>query len=86
MELQVLMWILAGGFTGTWGLCLFFMNRADNLAWQMKNDVNRDISEIRNEILEIRQYSADIRKCILDIHLCMKDHHGRLRVLEEKGK
>lgn len=75
MELQVLLWILGGGFTGTWGLCIFFMNRADNA-----------ISEIRKEVSEIRNEISQLHRCILEIHLCMKDHHGRLCVLEEKGK
>lgn len=72
MELQVLLWILAGGFTGTWGLCIFFMSRADNTMSQMKNDVARDISEIRKEISEL--------------YFCVKDHHGRLCILEEQNK
>jgi len=69
MELHVLLWILGGGFTGTWGLTLFFMNRSDNAVQQMKASVDRDISEIRREISEL--------------HKCVKDHHGRLCVIEE---
>ena len=70
MELQVLLWILGGGFTGTWGLCIFFMNRSDNAIQQMKTNVDRDISEIRREISEL--------------HKCVKDHHARLCVIEER--
>lgn len=48
MELHVLLWILGGGFTGTWGLCIFFMNRTDNA-----------ISEIRLEISELKNCVKD---------------------------
>ena len=68
MELQVLLWILGGGFAGTWGLCIFFMNRTDNAIAEMRNEVRADIAEIRKEI------SA--------LHHCVKDHHGRLCVIE----
>jgi len=72
MELTVLLWILGGGFAGTWGLCIFFMNRTDNAITQMRNDVNRDISEIRKEVSEL--------------YFCTKDHHGRLCIIEKKNK
>jgi hypothetical protein len=68
--MNVLLWILAGGFTGTWGLCIFFMNRTDNA-----------ISEIRREISELRTCTA---KQISELRLCVKDHHSRISVLEEK--
>ena len=48
MELHVLLWILGGGFTGTWGLCIFFMNRTDNA-----------ISEIRKEVSELKHCVKD---------------------------
>jgi hypothetical protein len=44
MELQVLLWILGGGFTGTWGLCIFFMNRTDNAIFEIR----REVSELKN--------------------------------------
>jgi hypothetical protein len=72
MELNVLLWILGGGFTGTWGLCIFFMNRTDNSISQMREEVRKDISEIRAEISEL--------------HKCVKDHHARLCVIESKEK
>jgi len=72
MELNVLLWILGGGFTGTWGLCIFFMNRTDNAISQMRAEIKSDISEIRKEISEL--------------HHCVKDHHGRLCVLENQEK
>jgi hypothetical protein len=70
MELNVLLWILGGGFTGTWGLCIFFMNRTDNAILQMRIEIKAEISEIRKEISEIKN--------------CLKDHHSRLCVIEEK--
>ncbi len=72
MELNVLLWILGGGFTGTWGLCIFFMNRTDNALNQMRENTRVDISEIRKEISEL--------------HHCVKDHHARLCVIEETRK
>lgn len=62
MDLNVLMWILGGGFTGTWGLCIFFMNRADN-----------NITEIRKEITEIRREILELHHCVKDHHgrLCI---------------
>ena len=73
MQLEVLMWILGGGFAGTWGLCLFFMNRTDNMLLAMQTAVSEDIKEIRKEISEL--------------HKCVKDHHARLCVIEEtRGK
>lgn len=57
MELHVLLWILGGGFTGTWGLCLFFMNRTD-----------QGIAEIRKEISELHHCVKDHhgRLCVLE--------------------
>ncbi len=57
MELNVLLWILGGGFTGTWGLCLFFMNRTDNA-----------ITEIRKEISELHHCVKDhhARLCVIE--------------------
>lgn len=72
MDLNVLLWILGGGFAGTWGLCIFFMNRSDNAVQQMKSEVRQDISEIRKEVSQL-------------FH-CVKDHHGRLCVLEQTTK
>ena len=72
MQLEVLMWILCGGFTGTWGLCIFFMNRSDNAVQQMRSDVVNDIREIRMEISELKN--------------CVKDNHGRLCAIEKEGK
>jgi len=72
MELHVLLWILGGGFTGTWGLCIFFMNRTDNAIIQMRIEIKSEISEIRREISEL--------------HHCVKDHHARLSVIEERNK
>ena len=83
MELQVLLWILGGGFTGTWGLCIFFMNRTDNAINQMRSEVKADITEIRREIAELRSCTA---QQISELHLCMKNHHGRLCVIEETKK
>ncbi len=62
MTQEVLMWILGGGFAGTWGLCIFFMNRTDNA-----------ISEIRKETSEIRKEISELHKCIRDHHgrLCI---------------
>jgi hypothetical protein len=57
MELHVLLWILGGGFTGTWGLCIFFMNRTDNA-----------ISEIREEMTEIRKETTAVYLCLKDHH------------------
>jgi len=48
MELQVLMWILGGGFAGTWGLCIFFMNRTDNALAQMRQEMRAEITELKN--------------------------------------
>jgi len=79
MELNVLLWILGGGFAGTWGLCIFFMNRTDNAIYQMRTEIKSEITEIRKEISEIRLE-------ISSLYHCVKDHHGRLCVLEEKDK
>ncbi len=48
MELQVLLWILGGGFVGTWGLCIFFMNRTDNTLSQMRQEMRAEITELKN--------------------------------------
>lgn len=71
MELTVLLWVLGGGFGGTWGLCIFFMLRSDALLREVKNEVRQDISEIRKEISELKN--------------CVKDHHARLSVIETKN-
>lgn len=65
MELNVLLWILGGGFTGTWGLCIFFMNRTDNA-----------IIEIRSEIREIRSEISELHYCVKDHHgrLCVLEN------------
>lgn len=77
MELHVLMWILSGGFAGTWGLCLFFMNRADSAVMAIQTQVSNDIRETRMEIREIRAEISELKNCI-------KDHHARLCLIEEK--
>lgn len=68
MQIEVLMWILGGGFAGTWGLCLFFMNRTDNAIAEMKRDVRQDITEIRREMSEL--------------HKCVRDYNGRISEIE----
>lgn len=75
MELQVLLWILAGGFTGTWGLCLFFMNRADTAVQDMRREVQEEIHEIRKEITQIYQWQREIQAL-------MTEHSCRIKVLE----
>jgi hypothetical protein len=70
MELHVLLWILGGGFGGTWGLCIFFMNRTDNAILEMRKEIKSEITEIRHEISELKN--------------CVKDHHARLCVIEER--
>jgi hypothetical protein len=77
MELQVLIWILGGGFAGTWGLCIFFMNRTDNMITQMRYDMTQMRAEIRSEITEIRAEISELKNCV-------KDHHARISVIEEK--
>jgi hypothetical protein len=72
MDLNVLLWILGGGFAGTWGLCIFAINRSDHAVADMKNEVRQDIIEIRKEISELKN--------------CIKDHHARLCVIEEGKK
>lgn len=64
MDLNVLMWILGGGFTGTWGLCIFFMNRTDNA----NSEIRREISEIRKEISELHHCVKDhhARLCVIE--------------------
>jgi len=44
MELTVLLWILGGGFSGTWGLCIFFMIQSNSTS----NEIRREISELHN--------------------------------------
>jgi hypothetical protein len=70
MDLNVLLWILGGGFTGTWGLCIFFMARTDSAMTVMRSEIRTDISEIRKEISEL--------------HKCVKDHHSRLCLVEHE--
>lgn len=79
MDLNVLLWILGGGFTGTWGLCIFFMNRADTLMVQMRSEVVQMRSDIKAEILEIRSEISELKNCV-------KDHHARLSVIENGKK
>lgn len=68
MQLEVLLWILGGGFAGTWGLCIFFMNRTDNA-----------ISEIRREISEIRREVIELHHCVKDHHgrLCVLEDKNK---------
>lgn len=40
MELNVLLWILGGGFAGTWGLCIFFMNRTDAMMAECRKEIS----------------------------------------------
>lgn len=70
MELNVLLWILGGGFAGTWGLCIFFMNRTDNAISDMRVEIKTEITEIRREVSEL--------------YHCVKDHHARLSILEDR--
>jgi len=79
MELNVLLWILGGGFAGTWGLCIFFMNRTDAGMFQMRSEMSLLRTEIKADI-------AEIRREISELYHCVKDHHGRLCVLEDKEK
>jgi hypothetical protein len=69
MDLNVLLWILGGGFGGTWGLCIFFMNRTDNAIAAFRSETRQDIAEIRLEISQLKD--------------CIKDHHARLCIIEE---
>lgn len=57
MELNVLLWILGGGFAGTWGLCIVFMIRSDATA-----------NEIRREIFELHSCVKDhhARLCVIE--------------------
>ena len=48
MELHVLLWILGAGFAGTWGLCIFFMNRTDNAMSELRNETRREIMELHH--------------------------------------
>ena len=57
MELTVLLWILGGGFGGTWGLCIIFMIRSDATA-----------GEIRKEVSEIRKEISELHHCVKDHH------------------
>ena len=68
MDLNVLLWILGGGFTGTWGLCIFFMNRTDNA-----------IIEIRREMSEIRRETSELFHCVKDHHgrLCVIENRKK---------
>lgn len=70
MELNVLLWILGGGFTGTWGLCIFFMSRTDKALSEMRSEMKSEILEIRREVSEL--------------HKCVKDHHARLCLVERE--
>lgn len=77
MELNVLLWILGGGFTGTWGLCIFFMNRTDKYMSDMRSEMVNMRSEIKSEIFEIRREVSELYKCV-------KDHHSRISVIERE--
>lgn len=57
MELNVLLWVLGGGFSGTWGLCIFFMLQSQATA-----------KEIRTEVLEIRKEISELHHCVKDHH------------------
>jgi spermidine synthase len=57
MELTVLLWILGGGFGGTWGLCIFFMIQSSNAN-----------AETRKEIVEIRKEISALHHCVKDHH------------------
>jgi len=46
MQLDVLLWILGGGFTGTWGLCIFFMMRTDNAMNAMRIEIRQEMNEL----------------------------------------
>lgn len=69
------MWILGGGFAGTWGLCLFFMNRTDNAMAEFRQD-SKDIKR------EIQEEIRAIKLEISELHKCVRDHHGRICELE----
>lgn len=80
--MQVLLWILAGGFTGTWGLCIFFMMRSDSSVHDLKQEVlimrqeiQEDIRETRKEIIQIYQWQREIQAL-------MTEHSCRIKVLE----
>lgn len=77
MDLNVLLWILGGGFAGTWGLCIFFMNRSDAAVGEMKNHVREDLKEMHASMREIRAEISELKNCV-------KDHHARLCVIEKK--
>jgi hypothetical protein len=77
MELTVLMWILGGGFAGTWGLCIFFMSRADAISSQIKAET----IQMRNETL---QMCTEIRAEISELKNCVKDHHARIAITEHE--
>lgn len=72
MELHVLLWILGGGFAGTWGLCIFFMNRTDNGMIELRREMSGAITEIRKEISVLNS--------------CSKEYHGRLSRIEERNR
>ncbi len=40
MELHVLLWILTGAFTVTWGFGLFFMNQSNNIHLAIRDDIS----------------------------------------------
>lgn len=77
MELTVLLWILGGGFGGTWGLCIFFMSRADALSNQIKTET----TQMRSETL---QMCTEIRAEISELKNCVKDHHARISITERE--
>ncbi len=70
MTIETLLFILGGGFAGTWGLCIYFMSRSDQAVLRVENWVREDIREIRLEISELKN--------------CIKDHHSRICIIEER--
>ena len=77
MELTVLLWVLCGGFAGTWSLCIFFMSRADAIS----NQIKAETIQMRNETLEM---CKEIRAEISELKNCVKDHHARVKVIEHE--
>lgn len=57
MDLNLFMWILFGGFSWTWGICIFFMIQSNNTS-----------KHIRDEMLEIRKEISSLYYCVKDHH------------------
>jgi hypothetical protein len=58
MELNVLLWILAGGFAGTWGLIFYFMNRTDQLMWAIQQEIktmNEEMKDFHGRLCAIEE-------------------------------